>query len=242
MRALLAFVVFSAALLVGCSSRSKKPATASEVSSEFKLKKDRSALERLRKDVPEEVKSQNDESAYLLSLFQDAGKNPQAVSSRFNDDVRRKRDEFSKWERQTRENFNRKENQRREDYMAEAKKKREDPGVKKMKSDERSRFFQDVETDRRQYFFGESDSRKNLDSELRQKRSDFEAQMRDLRTRFDHEYKTYSKDYNEKKKSSGGSSVVQQVAPKSSVPAGFTDKDMRDLESIPQGKKSSLGD
>lgn len=236
---------------VGCSSRAKKPAANNEISNtEFKLKKDRTDLETLRKDVPETVKSENDESAYLLSLFQDTNKSPQEISNKFNIDVRRKREEYSKWEKQTREEYNLSEKRSREDFLSAAKKKRDDPSVKKMERDERNRLFQDLDVERRQFFANESDSRRKVDSELRQKRSDFEAQMRDLRLRFDHEQKAYTQTYNDKKKTFGASvptGTVPSSAPRAvtrpstqGAPAGFTEEDMKDIQALPKGNKSSL--
>ncbi|MGE3972945.1 MAG: hypothetical protein AB7F59_00310 [Bdellovibrionales bacterium] len=230
-------VIFMVGLL-GCSSRAKKPALASEMGTEFKLKKDRSDMEALRKDIPEEIRAHNDESAYLINLFQDKQKNPQDISNKFNSDVRRKRDEFSKWERQKREEYTRQEVRRREDYMSESKKKREDSSVKSLKSQERSRFFQDLEVNRRQFFSGESDARRNFESELKQIRSDFEAEMKDLRSRYDHEYKAYSQAYNEKKKTNP--STGYSLSPTTGVPPGFTEQDMKDIQSLPKSNKSLL--
>jgi macrodomain Ter protein organizer (MatP/YcbG family) len=122
--------------------------------------------------------------------------------------------------------------------MNEARKRREDSSVKKMKPEERTRFYQDLEARRKEFFAGESDSRKSFEAELRQKRSDYDSQSKDLRGRFDQEFRAYYQDYNQKKKQAAKSEAERLKA--GGAPAGFTDEDMKDIQSLPKGSQSPL--
>jgi len=92
-----AIVGLCCAALAACStSKEKHPSS----DSEYRLKEDRSHLDELRKDVPEDVKEKNDETAYILNLMNEGKTEPNDVSSRFNTGVRKKRDLFAKEEQQ----------------------------------------------------------------------------------------------------------------------------------------------
>ena len=81
-------IAFTLGFLLACTSSEKKaveapPATAIE--SEVSLNEDRTKLDKLRKEVPEDVKRDNDELAGLLALFhrKDGGSDQRAESRRF---------------------------------------------------------------------------------------------------------------------------------------------------------------
>ena len=70
MRALTLLILLSG-LLAGCATSSKNESDTDQplVQSEYKLKQDREAFEELRKEVPSNVKEENDELAFLEQLF-----------------------------------------------------------------------------------------------------------------------------------------------------------------------------
>jgi hypothetical protein len=232
---------FSALLAGGCASENKK-ATSVEREQEIHLKEDRSRLDELRKNEPEETKVYNDESALILNLFADDSKSPYKISSRFNELMNRKREEFSKHNRRRREEYDRAERRKREDFLEKLKSARGAANLAKMSQQERNRFFSEQDTDRRRFFADESEARRDFESQARQERQDFDANMRDMRQRFDGEYRSYSRTYNERKKMQAEkrrmeakSKAMSATAVKANaVPPGFTEQDMKDLESIPK--------
>ncbi len=229
--------------LSGCSSKTKR-ASVKETTKEIRLTEDRQRLESLRKNIPEETKTYNDEASFILNLFADDSKSPYQISSKFNELANRKREEYSKVERRKREDFSRDEKKKREGVLDELKKTRESQNLAKMSQADRNRFFSEQDSERRKFFADESETRRDFESQLRQERQDFEAQMRDVRSRFDSEQRTYTKTYNERKKmDSEKDRLKEKAAAKSTtlsgraVPPGFTEEDMKDLESIPKSGK-----
>lgn len=238
----------------GCSSSPKKgePATVQELQEEVRLKEDRSRLEELRKEIPDDVKTENDELAYTLNLTGDGTKAPHEVWSKFNDAARKRRESYDKTERKVREDYNKAEKTKREEFLAAQKKKREDFFSDKPTSDERSRFSNDQDSKRREFFDEERDKRKDFESGVRQKRSDFEAYIREKRSAFDNEMKAYSKTYYEKKRTQ---SAVERKKAKDEYDAKMkkldagaagaqpgqpVDPDLKEFESIPKGKGTPL--
>lgn len=246
----LIFVLLSCVVVFeACSSKSKK-AGVSETQKEIRLTQDRSKLDQMRKDVPEDTRTYNDEAALILNLFADETKTPQQINSKFGELTNRKREEYSKNERRRREDYTKEEKKRRETYLDKLKSDRAKQNLSKMSSQERNQYFSEQDSEKRRFFADESDARKDFESRMRQERQDFDAQMRDMRGRFDNEYRTYSKTYNERKKlldqkakfenkvKSKNIGQPNSGSPASgSPPPGFTEEDIKDLESIPKAAK-----
>ncbi|MEQ1876590.1 MAG: hypothetical protein ABL958_08085, partial [Bdellovibrionia bacterium] len=93
---------------LGCSSSSEnsKPASAEELQDEVRLKEDRTRLDELRAEIPDDVKTENDELAFSLNLAGDGTKAPSEVWSKFNDAARKRRESYDKTERKVREDYN----------------------------------------------------------------------------------------------------------------------------------------
>lgn len=231
-----------AGLVVGCATESVKKATKEEASQEVHLKEDRQKLDEIRKSIPEETREFNDETSLILNLFSDPTKQPSDIQSKFYSLTNKKRDEYSKNERRRREDYGNEERKRRDKYMENARREREKSKINKMTKEERSEFFAEQDTARRRNSSDEMDNRRNFESQVREDRQNFEAHMRDMRSRFDSEYKNYYKTYNERKKveteaqkfKSEHRSEKKQKFSAGSPPPGFTEDDMKDLESIPK--------
>jgi hypothetical protein len=249
-------VVLSILLVLGqgCSSSDDKkgPATSQELQEEVRLKADRTQLDELRKEIPDDVKTENDELAFSLNLTADGNKAPHEVWSKFNDAARKRRESYDKTERKVRDEFNKNEKKKRDDFLAAQKKKRDDFFSDKPTSDERNRFSNDQDSKRREYFDEERDRRKDFESEVRQKRADFEAYLREKRSAFDNEMKAYSKTFYEKKRTQ---SAVERKKAKdeyeakqkkldalsgNSQPAVPADPDLKEFDSLPKGKSVPL--
>jgi hypothetical protein len=242
------------AFLAGCSSsqKSQEPAAAQELEEEVKLKSDRSELDEIRQQVPEDIKSQNDELAFTLGLTAEGKKSPTEIWSKFNDAVRKRRETFDKQEK------------KREEYLGAQKKNREKFFAKKVPQDERQSFSNEQDSKRREFFDDERDKRKDFESNLREKRSDFEAYLREKRSNFDNEMKAYTKTFYDRKREesavqrakakkeqearrakqqSAEASNVSGAAAAFGVPAsaqGPIDPDLEDFKNLPKGKATPL--
>ena len=69
-------------------------------SQELSLKQDREELEQLRKDIPEDIKKENDDWAFTLNLFTDKKRSSGKIQSQFdrtyNKARKKKQQEFKK--------------------------------------------------------------------------------------------------------------------------------------------------
>jgi hypothetical protein len=193
-------------LFVGCAVSSKRAELqdADEkpvgVADEVSLRADRSELNELRKDVPDEIKKSNDELALVLSLMKDGTEEPSKVRDRFNTAVRKKREKFDKQINKRREDFTKTERKNREDFLKQAKADRESFTRKKHASDERKEFFDDQDTKRRDFFSDQQDKRKEFESQATEDRRTFEDYMREQTNNFNQELRAYSTQYYDRQK------------------------------------------
>ncbi len=232
-------------LIAGCATEPVKKATKEEASQEIHLKEDRKKLEEIRKEVPEETREFNDETALILNLFNDTNRTPSEVQSKFYTMTNKKRDEYSKAERRRREDYSTDERKRRDKFSEQARRSRESSKIGKMTKEDRSSFFTEQDTERRRFYADEMDARRSFESKLREERQEFDSHMRDMRSRFDSEYRNYLKTYSERKKLEGDKQKMQAIQPtkrqnfsNETPPPGFTEDDMKDLDSIPKSGKS----
>lgn len=187
------------ALFVGCSSlRSQEPAKDS--AEEYSLKEDRSYLDQLRSDTPEEVKNENDELAFIMKLMGEVREAPDKVRDRFSTEIRKRRERFNKLNQRDRTSFNEKEKRTRETFLSESQKKRDKFVSSKPKSEERKDFFNDQETQRRDFFAKQSEDRKEFESKMRERSSDFDAYIREKQADFNQEQRAYSERYRQYEK------------------------------------------
>jgi hypothetical protein len=226
-----------AVLVSGCATGPVKKATKEEASQEVHLKEDRQKLEAIRKDIPPETREFNDETSLILNLFSDQTKTPSEIQSKFYSLTNKKRDEYSKKEHRRRDDYGRDERKRRDKFMENARREREKQKINKMSKEDRAAFFAEQDTERRRNSSDEMDSRRTFEAQVREERQDFDAHMRDMRSRFDSEYKNYYKTYNERKKVETDTKKFEtkkSFTAGQPAPPGFTDSDMKDLESIPK--------
>jgi len=224
---------------IGCSGTPKK-ASRTETMEEIRLRGDREKLDKLRKDLPRETKEYNDETAFILELFADETKTPQQISSKFHELSNKKRTEFSKKERRLRADYRDSEKKKREDFLSRLKKERGSVNLAKMSPENRNRFISDQDTERKKFFADEREARNEFESNLHAERNDFEAHMKDMRSRFDAEYRNYSRNFDERRKKKNEQDLQKKKVsavppqPTQKIPAGFSEGDIKDLESIPK--------
>lgn len=192
------FLIFAlAAPSFGASRDNKeKPSNESEDLGEqsLSLQKDREHLDKLRKDIPEEVKSENDDLAYLLKLFEDPKKKPSRIRNSFNDTIRKARKKNQKKFKKLRKEFKKKEKKNRKDFLKKQKEERNKFMADKPDREKSREFYNEQSAKRREYFADQRDKRKDFESEVRSQKKDFDVFLRDKRKQFDDHYRAFIKE------------------------------------------------
>jgi hypothetical protein len=197
-------------VISGCAADIKKEsggeagATSStpDLGQEYSLQSDRSALDELRKDIPEEVKKQNDEVALIMSyIVRDSEEDPNRLRDRFNTALRKRREANDKALTRARESFSKNEKKSRESFMAKSKQDREEfLNARKRSAEDRKSFFNDQD-DRRKSFFAESqEKRKDFEASVMERRKAVEDSTREKQNAFNQEWRAYQARYTERKK------------------------------------------
>ncbi len=179
---------------LGCSSSTKQPTGSDEIS----LKADRSSLDELRKDIPEEKRKENDELALILQVMNAKDKKPFEIREKFNSIMRKKREEFSKSQRRIREDFSRRERDEREKFSKEQKETSDRFYRHKPSSEERRNFSQDHSSRQQKYYADSRERRQAFEEDMRSKEKDFSALVTEKNKEFEEHFKGYQKEYKEK--------------------------------------------
>lgn len=205
---LLTFVLTGACFLhSGCSFKTidrESPNVQSEapaVDGAISLKEDRKHLTKLRKEIPAEVQQENDELAFMLNrLGEHVTDEPNKIRSKFDKEVRKKREKFRKKYKKVRTKYSKDERRRREDFSKAQKKARKTYLKDKHTSDERKEFFSDQADKRKDFFESEREKRKEFESDMRQKSNDFNSEMKETIRQFYQEWGIYSRKHRHNKK------------------------------------------
>lgn len=172
-----------------------------EVSDEVSLRADRSHLADLRKDIPEDIKRENDELALVLELMSKGQEEPSKIRSRFNTVMRNRRDAHNKEMRKSREAYTKEERRARDAFLKALQEERNSfVGKKNVSSESRKRFFDAQDEKRKEYFANEREKRNEFESRINETRKTFEDYIRERTNDFNQEYRAYSSSYYERKK------------------------------------------
>lgn len=174
------------------------PLAESGVDPKYSVAKDRSEFDKLRENVPTEIRQQNDEKALIAELTADLKYPPEVAREKFNNIVRKKRDLFSKDMSKIRDEFNKNEKAQRDEFLNELKEEREDFLKRKVDQEKRSRFFSEQDEARRTYFAEQKEKRDEFESDFRARRKDFEDYIKDKTDIFNSELKDYMIRWKEK--------------------------------------------
>lgn len=171
------------------------------VDEKYSLKADREALKALRKDIPPERRSENDEKAFMDQMMMDLSKRPAEVRSRFNSILSKKRTQFNKDMTKTRQDFTRAQKKEREAFTKEQADARKSFGKRKVTSDERRDFFADLESNRKDFYAAQKEKRDAFEADVQDKRKNFNDYVKSRTDEFNQLHRDYSKRYEENKKS-----------------------------------------
>ncbi len=204
MKITLLFQVLIVLSLIGCGVFQRSEDSLSEGLSkdqgEISLKADRSHLDELRKDIPEETQKENDELALLLNMMGTVDKHPSVIRDQFERLLRKNREVHKKKTTKVRNDFNKNERIKREAFLKDLKEERNRFMSNKSSRDEVKEFYSEQDSKRKEFFADERDRRKEFESELRQKSKDFESYVREKRNEFYQMHRTYLKAYQEQQK------------------------------------------
>lgn len=223
------------------------------VEHEYSLKSDRSALDELRDQVPEDRRRENDELALVLKDMAGDKTTPSKVRSKFNKVMRRKRNKFRKDMRRHRDNFRDQERERRDKFLEAQKDKREEFKERyKADRDEMNKFYNRIRAERKDFFAEQRERRKEFEEVARQKQKDFDAYLREKRRDFNEEHRAYSKRFYERKKAnrlkkrmekkkSKGSYLRRQGNRQTSQLDPESKKALEEFKKIPKSPGQQLG-
>jgi hypothetical protein len=259
----LSIITFSATcvILAGCTTnsvrRTEAPVVNTAVPEEVSLKEDRSKYDELRKETPEEIKRENDESAFLQNLLGKGDEDPSKIRDKFSKIVRDRRDKYDKTSNKRRDEFNKREKKERDEFLKSLQEERDRFARKsaRAKTDERKSFFDDQENRRQEFFAQQRDHRHDFEAQETEARRNFEAYMTEKNNQFTSEMRNYTAAYYErqkalelKKKATAKEKSLEQTrsqpAPagqqKLATP-GTSDPDLQEFQSIPKGPAIPLG-
>ena len=213
---LLAFISLA---VVSCSHAKKNDSASGSNSDEVSLKADRSEFDELRKNMPAEVRKENDELAGILQLLRDPKgeyQPPEKIRERFSKIMRDKRERNDKQFRQEREDYTRLEKDKRAEFTESQKSEKEDFLGDKPSSEKRKRFF-DMQDEKRSRFYDDSrEKRRSFEAEISTRRRNFEDYNREKTNLFNSELRNYQKEFDERRK---GEDLKRRMEQKGSTKA-----------------------
>ncbi|WP_415062185.1 hypothetical protein [Bdellovibrio sp.] len=178
-----------------------KPAGTTLVDEKYSLKADREALEALRKQIPPEVKKENDEKAFMDQMMSDLSRSPSEVRGKFSSILNKKRDLFNKDMTKSREQFSKAQKEDREAFSKEQAEQRKSFSKRKASSEDRKEFFDELEAKRKDFYSNQKEKRDEFEAETRDKRKNFDDYVRAKTDEFNQLHRDYTKRFEENKKS-----------------------------------------
>lgn len=169
------------------------------VEEKYRLSSDRQALESLRKEIPEEQKDRNDESALLALWMSEVKLTPAEVRSKFDSIYRKKREVFEKDLKKSREQFNKEQNKAKASFQKMAEDQKQDFKNKKISAADRKSMIDEANLARKEFFSQQKEKRDEFEFNIREKRKEFEDYLKSKRNEFDQEWRSYNKRYQDQK-------------------------------------------
>lgn len=188
--------LFFSLVAFGLEDKKDKPL----VDDKYRLSKDREELSKLRQEIPEEKRKENDEVAFSLGLMSELRLRPSEVREKFNTALRRKRDLFNKDMKKYREDFTKAEKSDRDKFVKGLENERKEMQGKKWPADKRKEFSDRIETKRKEFFLEQREKREQFEAEIRSQRKNFDDYAREKTNDFNQEHRAYTKRYDDFRK------------------------------------------
>lgn len=166
----------------------------------YSLSEDRAKFDELRKDVPVESRSRNDEKALYLEWMADYQRDPSDVRSKFSALVYKKRENFNKDMNKIRDEYSKEETKRKDTFSKAIAEERNEIKDKDVSREKRAEMYNELDTKRKDFYAQLREDRESFEVDYRQKRKDFEEYVKERSDVFYAELKEYTTKYNELKR------------------------------------------
>jgi hypothetical protein len=192
--------------LNGCGSATERnpyqrpEASAQNEAKALSLSEDRAHLSELRKDIPADVKKENDDLSFLLNLFADEKRSTESIRQDFTQTIRKRRELIDKSLKREREAFDRSERKNRDEFLNAQTRERTQFKEKKSTREESRDFYKEIEQKRTDYFVAEREQRNDFESDVRQRRKEFEDFVREKQNWFNQEMRAFTQKQIDRKK------------------------------------------
>ena len=151
---------------------------------DLSLEQDRKDLEKLREDIPEPIRKENDDLAFVLKLFEDKKRHPSKIQRQFDRVVRRMRKKKEGRLKKERDAFYKDQKKSRDEFTRNQKKKRKDFLDSKPEKDAKKAFFEDERTTRKAFYSEQKDQKKEFEYDQKDKRKEISEFFKDKRSEF----------------------------------------------------------
>ncbi len=181
----------------------KMKATDPRKNERYSLTEDRSKFEELRKDIPAEMKSRNDEKALYMEWMAGYEREPSDIRSKYSALVFKKRENFNKDMNQIRDLYNKEETKKKDAFSKAIAEERNEIKDQKLSREERTEAYNKIDTKRKDFYAELREDRDSFEADYRQKRKDFEDYIKEKSDVFNAQLKEYTAKFNDLKKAKG---------------------------------------
>lgn len=170
----------------------------------YSLKEDRAKFDELRKDIPADKKSANDEKALFMEwMSNDLVREPSDIRSKYSTLVMRKRENFNNDMNKIREQYSKEESKRKDTFNKVLAEERAEIKDKNVSREQRTELYSELDSKRKDFYAELREDRDSFEVDYRQKRKDFEEYLKEKSDIFYAELKEYTLKFNEAKKAKG---------------------------------------
>lgn len=166
----------------------------------YSLSEDRAKFEQLRKDIPTETRSRNDEKALYMEWMSGYDREPSDIRSKFSNLVAKKRENFNKDMQKIRDLYNKEESKKKDAFNKALAEERNEIKDQKLSREERTEAYGKIDGKRKDFYAQLREDRDSFEADYRQKRKDFEEYVKEKSDIFYSELKEYTAKFNELKK------------------------------------------
>lgn len=198
------WILLSTFALAACSTsgpdRITQEPDAPLVEDKYRLQGDREALDKLRSDIPEERKRENDDLAFMLQWMGETKMPPGQVREKFNKAVSKSRSDLQKDLGKRREDFVRNERRDRDEKMRELDERRKSFQAGKPDREKSREFYAEQDRQRKDFHAGQRERRDTFEADIRDRRKNFDDYVREKTQEFNQEHRAYTKRFDDWKK------------------------------------------
>ncbi len=239
----MSLILFLVGLIFNTSTVFINVSFADEQAQEYSLEQDRKELDKLREEIPTQVRAENDDLGFILRLFDDKTREPGKIRSQFNKTINRIRKKQTSKFKKERDLFKREEKKKRTEFIANAKKKRKEFLDRDPSSDSKKSFFEEERTDRKAFFSDEKEKRNDFESDYRARKRDFDDFLKSKRDLFNDRYRQFLKEKQELKKQKKAQAKARSKGHLTGIPSPLTPENqsyLKEFEEIPKKPALSL--